>query len=703
MFNPISVSFIPAENQPEIHIESGKLARQAQGSVLLRQGNCVMLATACATETPREGQSFFPLTVDYSEKFGSAGRIPGSFFKREGRPSDYEVLISRLIDRAIRPLFPEDYRCDVQILVTLISSDAEILPDALACLAASSALAVSNIPIKEILSEVRIGKIDGKLVINPTRSQLKNSTMDFIIAATEQNLTMVEGEANECQEAELVEGLEFAHKAILRQIQAQKELQQKANVQKIAYTPPAQDDDLKKVIETELSAGIIGICSTPLKKSDRSQQLQTLFSECCTKYAESWTDVQKSLAKNYYEELTWVLVRNLVLDKNIRLDGRKLNEIRPIEMEVDFLPSPHGAALFTRGETQSLTTVTLGTPLDELLVESAAESNYSKFILHYNFPPFCTGEVKPQRGPGRREVGHGNLALRSLRKIMPQDCGYTVRVVSDILESNGSSSMATVCAGSLALMDAGIEFKKHVAGIAMGMISRSEDKKYAILTDILGDEDHLGDMDFKVTGTRQGICGVQMDIKVDGLTMEVMHQALTQAKEARLSILEKMYACIPNYRQEVKPHTPRYHRIEVDKEFIGAIIGPQGKVIQEMQRITNTTINIEEEGDKGIVLIFATNGDNMKDAVQRINAIIAVPEVGGIYDAIVKSIQPYGAFVEFLPGKQGLLHVSEIKWERVDMVEDVLQEGQSIKVKLIGTDPKTGKYKFSHKVLIPKS
>lgn len=700
---PISVTFDIGNNRM-VTIETGKLARQAHGSVTVRQGNCIILATAVANKEPKEGQSFFPLSVDYNEKFASAGRIPGSFFKREGKLSDYEVLVSRLIDRALRPLFPEDYFCDVQILVTLISSDPEIMPDSLACLAASAALAVSDIPIKEVISEVRVGRIDGEYVINPTRAQLSKADMDFMIGATAKNLMMVEGESKECSEEDLVKALEVAHDAIRIQIKAQEELRDKAGVTgKREYTKPVENEELRAQVAAFATERLNQIARGKSAKHDRSDAFDLVKKELVESLGEEADEAIVKLAKKYYDDLQWELVRNMILDDRIRLDGRALDEVRPLAMEIDVLPTPHGSSLFTRGETQSLTTVTLGTPLDELLVESAATSEYSKFILHYNFPPFSTGEIKPMRGPGRREVGHGNLALRSLKQMMPgNEYAYTVRVVSDVLESNGSSSMATVCAGSLALMDAGVPIPKHVSGVAMGLITRASDNKYAILTDILGDEDHLGDMDFKVTGTRDGICGVQMDIKIDGLSMETMREALAQAKKGRLHILDAMYACVDKAREEVKPHAPRMEKLFIDKEFIGAVIGPGGKIIQEIQRETGTTINIEEVGNQGEVSIFSPAKEGLEKALAWVKGIVAVPEVGSTYEATVKGIKEFGAFVEFLPGKQGLLHISEISWKRLESMEGVLNEGDKVKVKLIGVDNKTGKFKLSRKALMPK-
>jgi polyribonucleotide nucleotidyltransferase len=706
---PIRKTFSIGEGR-EITIETGRLARQADGAVTVTMGNCVILATAVANKEPKEGQSFFPLTVDYQEKFAAAGRIPGSFFKREAKLNDYEILTSRLIDRALRPLFPEDYFCDVQVLVTLVSSDPEIMPDALACLAASAALAVSDIPVKEIISEVRVSRVNGQFIINPTRTQMESSDMDFIIAATEKNLMMVEGEAQECSEEDLCKVLELAHDAIRIQVKAQQELRQMVgNNEKRSYTKPASDETLREKVYSFAKQKVYEVAKGKFGKherSDRFDQIKVELMDFLKKDAgfssdESLPDLTKKLASTYYGDLQYDVVRDMILDERVRLDGRDLETVRPLDMEVDVLPSPHGSALFTRGETQSLTTVTLGTPMDELLVESAAKSVDSKFYLHYNFPPFSTGEVKMMRGQSRREVGHGNLAQRSLKQMMPTgDFPYTVRVVSDILESNGSSSMATVCAGSLALMDAGVGIPKHVSGVAMGLITKGD--KYAVLTDILGDEDHLGDMDFKVTGTRDGICGVQMDIKVDGLKMEVMRQALEQARRGRLHILDAMYQAIPASRADVKPHAPRMVKLFIDKEFIGAVIGPGGKVIQEIQRETGTTINLEEVNNRGEVSIFSTNKEAVDKAVAWIKGIVAVPQIGDTYDAVVKSIMPFGAFVEFLPGKQGLVHISEISWKRLETLDGLVKEGDPMKVKLIGTDPKSGKFKLSRKALLPK-
>ncbi len=699
---PTSVTFDLGGNR-QVTIGTGKLARQADGAVTVSQGNCVILATVVANKDPKEGQDFFPLSVDYQEKFASAGRIPGSFFKREARLNDYEILTSRLIDRALRPLFPEDYLCDVQVLISLVSSDDEILPDSLACLAASAALAVSDIPIKEIISEVRIARVNGEFIVNPTRSQLEASDLEFLIAATEKNLMMVEGEAKECAEADMVKALQIAHDAIRIQIKAQEELRGKVGVTtKRDYKKPPADESIQQKVYAFAKQKVYDIAKKGSNKNERSEAFSAVKDELILSLGEEATDLEKKLAKKYYEDLKWEVVRNMMIDDRIRLDGRKLDEVRSLAMEVEPLPTPHGSALFTRGETQSLTTVTFGTKLDQLLVESAAKSVYSDFILHYNFPPFSTGEVKMMRGVGRREVGHGNLAMRSLKQMMPgNDYAYTVRVVSDILESNGSSSMATVCAGSLALMDAGVPFKKHVSGVAMGLITR-EDGKYAILTDILGDEDHLGDMDFKVTGTRDGICGVQMDIKVDGLSMEVMMEALEQARKGRLHILDAMYECMPAHREEVKPHAPRMVKLIIDKEFIGAVIGPGGKVIQEIQRETGATINIEEVGNTGEVSIFSASKESLDKAVTWVRGITAVPQVGDVYEGPVKGIKEFGAFVEFMPGKQGLLHISEVSWKRLESMDGLFNEGDMVKVKLVGLDPKTGKFKLSRKALMPK-
>jgi polyribonucleotide nucleotidyltransferase len=684
-----------------VTIETGKMARQADGAVTVRQGNCILLATVVANKEPKEGQSFFPLSVDYQEKFSSNGRIPGSFFKREARLNDYEILTSRLIDRALRPLFPEDYLCDVQVLVSLLSSDDEVMPDSLACLAASAALAVSDIPIQEILSEVRVARVNGKIVVNPTRSELATADYEFLIAATTHNIMMVEGEAKECSEEDLIIAIEAAHEAIKSHVKAQEDLRDLvgSNVKR-DYTKPYRNEELDAKISAFAKDKMYAIASAASAKHERSDAFSKLFTEVKENFAEL-EEQDKKLVGHYVGELQYNVVRDMILNDRKRLDGRGTEDIRQLEMETDILPTPHGSALFTRGETQSLTTVTLGTPLDELLVESAHHSDYTKFILHYNFPPFSTGEVKMMRGVGRREVGHGNLAMRSLKQMMPgSEYPYTVRVVSDILESNGSSSMATVCAGSLALMDAGVPLKKHLSGVAMGLIKKGD--QFAVLTDILGDEDHLGDMDFKVTGTREGICGVQMDIKVDGLSMDIMRSALAQARNGRLHILDAMHATIEAARPDVKPHAPRMIKFMIDKEYIGAVIGPGGKVIQEIQRETGATVNIEEVDNAGSVSIFCKDKAALDKAFTWIQGLVAVPVVGETYEGTIKSIKEFGAFVEFLPKKEGLLHISEISWKRLETMDGIFKEGEKVKVKLLEIDQRTGKFKLSRKALMAK-
>ncbi len=701
MPNPISVSLKSADGR-ELSIETGRMARQADGSVVVRQGDCMILATVVANKDPKPGQSFFPLTVDYQEKFASAGRIPGSFFKREARLNDYEILTSRLIDRALRPLFPDDYFCEVQVLVSLISSDAEVMPDSLACLAASAALAVSDVPIQEVISEVRVARINGEYVVNPTRSQIAEADFNIIVAATEKNIMMVEGEGKECEEAGIIKAIEVAHEAIKAQVKLQLELRDKAGVTaKREYAKPYTNPELEARIAAFGTEKIYAVSKAALGKHERGDAYKAIKEEFKAILAtEEVTPEDAALVSMYFHDLEKQVIRDMMLNERVRLDGRVLDQVRPLQMETSPLPTPHGSALFTRGETQSLTTVTLGTTDDELLLETAQTSDYMKFILHYNFPPFSTGEVKMMRGQSRREVGHGNLAMRSLKQMLPAEYPYTVRVVSDILESNGSSSMATVCAGSLALMDAGVIIPKHVSGVAMGLIAK--EGKFAILTDILGDEDHLGDMDFKVTGTRDGICGIQMDIKCDGLSMDIMMQALEQARRGRLHILDAMYACIPAHREDLKPQAPRIIQMNIDREFIGAVIGPGGKIIQEIQRETGAKINIEEVGQEGIIKIFSANKESIDKAVTWIKSIVAIPEIGGTYEGVVKSIMPFGAFVEFMPGKQGLLHISEVSWKRLETLDGVLKEGDTVKIQLTGTDPKTGKLRLSRKVLMPK-
>jgi len=688
----------------EITIETGKLARQADGAVVLKMGNTMLLATVVSAETAKEGTDFLPLSVDYQEKFASTGKVPGGFLKRESKLSDYEVLISRLVDRAIRPLFPDDYHADTQIMLYLISGDEAALPDALAAFAASAALSVSDIPFNGPISEVRVARIDGKFVINPTLADKQRADIDLLVGASIENILMVEGEMKEVSEDDMLEALKHAHEAIKDQCRLQIELTEATGkTVKRTYSHESNDEELRAHMETFYDRVYAAARQLLTNKKERSKALSAALDE----YFESLPEdavVDKVLAKRYYKDVVKRASRNLALNESLRLDGRKTREIRPIWSEVDYLPSTHGSALFTRGETQSLTTVTLGTKLDEQMIDGAMISGSSKFILHYNFPGFSTGEVKPNRGPGRREVGHGNLAARALKQVLPPDekNPYTIRVVSDILESNGSSSMATVCAGSLALMDAGVPVTGPVSGIAMGMISDPTTGKYAILSDILGDEDHLGDMDFKVTGTSKGITACQMDLKVDGLTYDVMREALLQAKEGRAHILNEMMKTLSASRADLKPHTPRAETVIIEKDMIGAVIGPGGKVVQDIQNTTGATVVIEEVNNKGIVNVFANNKDVMEAALKRIKGIVAIPEVGEVYDGKVKSIMPFGAFVEFMPGKDGLLHISEIKWDRLENMEGVLEVGEEIKVKLIEVDKKTGKFRLSRKVLLPR-
>lgn len=693
-------------NDQEVTIETGKLARQADGAVVLTVGKCMILATVCASEAPKEGVDFFPLTVDYQEKFSAAGRIPGSFHRREAKLSDYEVLISRLVDRAIRPMFADNFVNDTQVLISLISSDENISPDTLVGLAASAALSVSSIPFEGPISEVRVIKSKGEFIVNPLVAQMEDAELNIILAGTLENILMVEGEAAEASEADLIEAIKAGHAIIKQHCEAQLELQKAVNKAKREVPAPESDEELYQSVKAFAENKVKEIAKSSTGKAERKAALKAIKEAYLETISEEAAETfNKGLFSKYYAKVEKNAIRHTVLDDKIRLDGRKTDEIRPLAIEVDVLPTPHGSALFTRGETQSLSTVTLGSKQDEQMLDKAESLTYAKFLLHYNFPPFSTGEVKPMRGTSRREVGHGNLALRSLKQMMPADDAnpYTVRIVSDILESNGSSSMATVCAGSLALMDAGIPFKKLVSGIAMGMIA--EDGKYAILSDILGDEDHLGDMDFKVTGTKDGICGVQMDLKVDGLSYDVLAEALEQARKGRLHILNAMEQVIAEPRPELKPHVPRAHVMEVPKEFIGAIIGPGGKIIQDIQEKTNTTITIEEFKEKGIgqVIILSNNKDNMNAAINRIKGIVAVPEVGEVYEGKVKSILAFGAFVEFMPGKDGLLHISEVSHKRLENLDGIIKEGDIVQVKLIGIDPKTGKFKLSKKALIDKN
>ncbi|MFP4555482.1 MAG: polyribonucleotide nucleotidyltransferase [Bacteroidales bacterium] len=687
-----------------ISIETGKLARQADGSVVISMGKTMMLATVVSAKEAKEDVDFMPLSVDYKEKFAAGGRFPGGFLKREARPSDYEVLIARLVDRALRPLFPEDYHADTFVTINLISAEKDIPPDALAGLAASAALSVSDVPFNGPISEVRVIRLNGEFIVNPTFSQIKEADIDMLVGATYDNILMVEGEMNEVSEAEMLEGIKVAHKAIKEHCKVQMELAKELGVEKREYCHESNDEELRKQVADYCYSKVYEVAKSTLPKHERSDAFKAIKEEFLETLSEDDQDGKANLVGRYYHDVEKKAMRDMVLNEAIRLDGRKTNQIRPIECEVDFLPSAHGSALFTRGETQSLTTITLGTKLDEKIIDEVLQQGTERFVLHYNFPPFCTGDARPYRGVGRREIGHGNLAHRALKKMVPigEDNPYTVRVVSDILESNGSSSMATVCAGTLALMDAGIKIKKPVSGIAMGLITEPKGSKYAILSDILGDEDHLGDMDFKVTGTKDGITATQMDIKVDGLPYEVLSEALEQAREGRLHILGKMTETIAEPNPDLKPHAPRIERFTIARDLIGAVIGPGGKIIQEIQRTTGATVNIEEVNNHGIVTVFADNVEGRNEAVKWIKGIAVSPEEGEIYTGKVKSIMPFGAFIEIVPGKDGLLHISEIDWKRVEKVEDVFKEGDMVEVKLIEVDKKTGKLKLSRKVLLPK-
>ena len=696
---------ITLEDGREIIIETGALAKQADGAVVVRMGNAMLLATAMSKKEAGEGVDFLPMSVDYQEKFAASGKIPGGFLKREGRLSDYEILISRIVDRAIRPIFPDDYHADTQISITLMSSDVDVLPDCLAGLAASAALAVSDIPFNGPISEVRVAKLDGKLIINPTPKQLAQASLEFIVAGSEEYILMVEGEADEISEDEMVEAMQLAHEEIKRHCQVQRELTIAVGKEiKREYNHEKSDPALFEKMHAEVYQKCYDAVSKMIaNKSERSELIKAIKTEFVERLGEDH-GFEVSLIGPYFSKIHKEAARDLTLNEKKRLDGRKLNEVRPIWSGVDYLPSAHGSAVFTRGETQSITTCTLGTKMDEQMVDGAVISGYNKFFLHYNFPGFSTGEVKINRGPGRREVGHGNLAMRALKKVLPADDQnpYTIRIVSDILESNGSSSMATVCAGSLALMDAGIPIKSAVTGIAMGMISDAKTGKYSILSDILGDEDHLGDMDFKVTGTAKGITACQMDLKVEGLDYNVLKEALYQAKEGRLHILNEITKTLAAPKPELKPHTPRSFIMTIPKELIGAVIGPGGKVIQEIQKDTGATIVIEEKDNAGKINVFSSDETSMNAAIARIKGIVAQPEIGETYTGKVKNIMPFGAFVEFMPGKDGLLHISEIKWERLETMDGVLEAGEEIQVKLIDVDKKTGKFKLSRKVLLPK-
>lgn len=688
-----------------VEIETGKLAKQADGSATVKYGNTILLATVCADKDAKEGVDFMPLTVEYRENMASVGRFPGSFFKREGKSTDDEILVSRLIDRALRPLFPEDFHANVVVQVTLVSGDLNELPDALACLAASAALAVSDIPFNGPISEVRVAKIDGNLVINPNKTDNERADIDLIVAASATSVVMVEGEMNEVSEADMVEAIMFAQEAIKQQVAVLKELEtETGKTEKRKYEHEKHDEGLRQRLHDFCYDKCCAVAASEINdKQVRSKSFKAIKEEFLATLSDEEKKEKAFLLGLYWGAVEYHAVRDTMLGQRKRLDGRKFDEIRTIWSEAGYLPGPHGSALFTRGETQSLTTVTLGTKLDAQLIDGAIFNYEKKFLLHYNFPPFSVGEARAPRGVGRREVGHGNLAHRAISKVMPAETPYTIRVVSDILESNGSSSMATVCAGILALMDAGVQVRKPVSGIAMGLVTNESTGAYVVLSDILGDEDHLGDMDFKVCGTEQGITACQMDIKIKGLSKELLSEALEQAKRGRLHILGEMKKTLAAPRADYKPHAPRVFMMMIDKEYIGAVIGPGGKVIQEMQRETGTTIVIEEINNQGKIEIFSPNQEGLDAAVKRIRAIVAVPEIGEVYEATVKSIMPYGAFVEFMPGKQGLLHISEISHKRLETMEGVLKENEVIKVKLLGIDNKTGKFKLSRKVLVDKA
>ena len=689
----------------QIVLETGRLARQADGAVLLKMGKTMLLATVVAAKEAKEDTDFMPLSVEYKEKYASSGRIPGGFLKREARPSDYEILISRMVDRALRPLFPDDFHAETFVTVSLISADMDIVPDALAGLAASAALSLSDVPFNGPMSEVRVARVNNKFIINPTATQLKEADIDLIVGATYDNILMVEGEMKEVSEAEMLEALSIAHEAIKIHCKAQMEFAEELGTTvKREYSHEVNDEDLRKKVWNETYDKCYNAAKTSTAdKHKRLDAFEAVITEFISQYTEE-DEVDEALARKYYHDVLKEAARRLVLDEQTRLDGRKPDEIRPIVCEIDPLPATHGSALFTRGETQSLTTVTLGTKLDEKIIDDVLNKGSEKFTLHYNFPPFATGEAKSPRGISRREIGHGNLAHRALKNMMPPDeeNPYAIRIVSDILESNGSSSMATVCAGTLALMDAGIKLRKPVSGIAMGLITDKDTKKYAILSDILGDEDHLGDMDFKVTGTRDGITATQMDIKVEGLSFEIMAKALEQAKAGRMHILDIMNEIISEPRPELKPHAPRIEMLSIPKDMIGALIGPGGKVIQEIQRTTGATIIVEEKDGRGDVNVFGENKEVITAAVEWIKKIVTVPEVGQVYRGKVKTIVQFGAFVEILPNKDGLLHISEIDWKKIKTVDEVLKVGDEIEVKLIDIDPKTGKLKLSRKVLLPR-
>ena len=705
MINEITKKIV-LDNGREIIISTGKLAKQAHGSVEIRMGNTHMLATVVSSKEAREGVDFLPLTVDYREKFAADGRFPGGFLKREARPTDQEILVMRLVDRILRPMFPEDYHAEVQIMISLNSHDSEVSPDSLAALAASTAITISDIPFNGPISEVRVIRLNGEFIINPSPSQMEEADIDLMVGASSDSVAMVEGEMSEVSEGEMIEAIKIAHEAIKIQCSVQTELASEVvnSSPKREYSHEIHDDELRERIRKETYEQVYNVAKEGLGKDERSSKFKSIKEKWISNLSEE--EVEKydpNLIGVYYHDVEKEAVRTLVLNEGKRLDGRKTTEIRPIWCEIDYLSSPHGSAIFTRGETQSLTTVTLGTLQDVNRLDGVTFQGHENFYLHYNFPPFSTGESRMLRGTSRREIGHGNLAQRSLKKMISSENPYTIRIVSDILESNGSSSMATVCAGTLALMDAGVKIKKPVSGIAMGLISDKKDaNKYAILSDILGDEDHLGDMDFKVTGTTDGITACQMDIKIQGLSYDILEQALNQAREGRLHILDKITDVIKSPRSELKPQTPKIIILEIPKSTIGGVIGPGGKVIQELQAKTETTISIEEIEDKGRVEILGTDQEKIDMAVSKIKSIAFVPEEGEIYNGTVKSVMPYGAFVGIGSNTDGLLHVSEISWERVENVEDVLKEGDKIEVKLISIDSRSGKLKLSRKALLPK-
>ena len=704
MINPI-VKTIELGDGRTITLETGKLAKQADGAVMLRMGNTMLLATVCAAKDAVPGTDFMPLQVEYKEKYSAFGRYPGGFTKREGKASDYEILTCRLVDRALRPLFPDNYHAEVYVNIILYSADGVDMPDALAGLAASAALAVSDIPFGGPISEVRVSRINGEYVINPTFDQLEKADMDIMVAATYDNIMMVEGEMQEVSEADLLEAMRVAHEAIKVHCKAQMELMEEVgSTVKREYCHEENDEELRKAVHDACYDKAYAVAASGnTNKHARQDAFDAICEEFKAQFSEEELEEKAPLIDRYYHDVEKEAMRRCILDEGKRLDGRKTNEIRPIWCEVSPLPGPHGSSIFTRGETQSLSTVTLGTKSDEKIIDDVLNQGKERFLLHYNFPPFSTGEAKAQRGVGRREIGHGHLAWRALKGMIPENYPYCVRVVSDILESNGSSSMATVCAGTLALMDAGVPIKKPVSGIAMGLIKNAGEDKYAVLSDILGDEDHLGDMDFKVTGTKDGITATQMDIKVDGLSFDILEKALNQAKEGRMHILGKLTECIAEPRADLKPHAPRIETMIIPKEFIGAVIGPGGKIIQGIQEETGATVNIEEVDGAGRIEIAGNNKECIDGALAKIKAIVAIPEVGEVYKGKVRSVMPYGVFVEFLPGKDGLLHISEMDWKRLETVEETgLKEGDEIDVKLLDIDQKTGKFKLSHRVLLPK-